>query len=103
ARALQGIAAERGQSLAQLALAWALRDSRVTSVLLGASSVDQLADNLATLDRLELSAAEITEIEPHAVDGGIKLWARSSQGWARPCLARWRLEGSCRSAATAQH
>ncbi|MDQ2623874.1 MAG: L-glyceraldehyde 3-phosphate reductase [Actinomycetota bacterium] len=80
ARALQGIAAERGQSLAQLALAWALRDSRVTSVLLGASSVDQLADNLATLDRLELSAAEITEIEPHAVDGGINLWARSSQG-----------------------
>jgi L-glyceraldehyde 3-phosphate reductase len=62
-RALNGIAAERGQSLAQMALAWTLRDSRVTTTLVGASSVAQLEQNLATLDRLDLSADEIDEIE----------------------------------------
>jgi len=79
ARALQAVADERGQSLAQLALAWALRDPRVTSLLLGASSVSQLEDNLAALDRLALDDDELAAIEPHAVDGGINLWARSSQ------------------------
>jgi len=79
ARALQSIAHARGQSLAQLALAWALRDQRMTSLLLGASSVDQLRDNLAALEKLELDAEELAAIEPHAVDGGINLWARSSQ------------------------
>src|SRR5690554_6179018 len=79
ARALQEIAESRGQSLAQLALAWVLRDERVTSALIGASSVEQLEDNLRTLEKHELSEEEIAAIEPHAVDGGINLWARSSQ------------------------
>ncbi len=77
-RALNDIASRRGQSLAQLALAWALRDPRVTSVLLGASSVRQLEDNVAALGRLELSADELAQIDRHAVDAGVNLWARSS-------------------------
>ncbi|WP_086818635.1 L-glyceraldehyde 3-phosphate reductase [Allokutzneria sp. NRRL B-24872] len=76
-RALNEIAASRGQSLAQLALSWALRDDRVTSVLVGASSVRQLEQNLAALDRLDLSADELTEIDKHAVESGIDLWATS--------------------------
>jgi L-glyceraldehyde 3-phosphate reductase len=78
-RRLNEIAQSRGQSLAQLALAWVLRDERVTSVLIGASSVEQLDDNLATLDNLELSEDELAAIESDAVDSGINLWARSSQ------------------------
>jgi len=78
ARALRAVAEQRGQTLAQLALAWALRDPRVTSVLIGASSVAQLEENLRALENLELSEAEIAAIEPHAVDGGINLWAQSS-------------------------
>ena len=77
-RALDGIAGRRGQSLAQLALAWALRDSRVTSVLIGASSVRQLEDNVGALGNLEFSAEELTEIDGHATDADINLWKRSS-------------------------
>ena len=77
-RALNEIASSRGQSLAQLALAWALRDSRVTSVLVGASSVEQLETNVAAVDRLDLSDDELAAIDEHAVDAGINLWATSS-------------------------
>ena len=78
ARALNEIAAGRGQTLAQLAIAWVLRDSRVTSALIGASSVGQLEQNVAALDGLEFDAGEIEAIEPHAVDGQINIWASSS-------------------------
>ena len=77
-RALNDLAQERGQSLAQLALAWLLRDDRVTSVLIGASSVAQLDDNLAALDNLSFSDDELARIDQHAVDAGINLWANSS-------------------------
>jgi L-glyceraldehyde 3-phosphate reductase len=77
-RALNGIAEQRGQSLAQLALAWALRDPRVTSVLVGASSVGQLEDNVAALDQLDFTDDELAEIDRHAVEGGIDLWRGSS-------------------------
>ncbi len=78
-RALNAIAGERGQSLAQMALAWALRDSRVTSVLIGASSVAQLDDSLGALDRLAFDDAELARIDEHAVDAGINMWARSAE------------------------
>ncbi|HET6944939.1 MAG TPA: L-glyceraldehyde 3-phosphate reductase [Gaiellaceae bacterium] len=77
-RALNELAAGRGQTLAQLALAWALRDERVTSALVGASSVEQLEANVAALDRLALSSDELAEIDRYAVDSGINIWARSS-------------------------
>ena len=77
-RALNDIAASRGQSLAQLALTWALRDERVTSVLIGASSVGQLEANVAALDGPPLTDDEIERIDEHAVDSGIDLWAESS-------------------------
>jgi L-glyceraldehyde 3-phosphate reductase len=77
-RALAEIAAERGQSLAQLALSWALRDRRVTSVLVGASSVAQLEDNVGAVDGPELADEELTLIERHAVESGIDLWRPSS-------------------------
>lgn len=77
-RALNDIAADRGQSLAQLALSWSLRDSRVTSVLIGASSVAQLEANVGALDNLEFSAAELASIDQHAKDSGINLWAEAS-------------------------
>jgi L-glyceraldehyde 3-phosphate reductase len=73
-RALNDIAEKRGQSLAQMALAWALRDPRVTSVLVGASSVGQLEQNVGALDRLDFSDDELASIEQHAVDSGIDLW-----------------------------
>ena len=78
-RALNEIAKRRGQSLAQLAIAWALRDERVTSALLGASSVRQLEQNVAALERADFDAGELAEIDRHAQDGGIDLWAQSSQ------------------------
>src|SRR4051812_23584880 len=78
-RRLNEIAQARGQSLAQLALAWVLRDERVTSVLIGASSVAQLDDNLAVLDNLEISDEELAAIERDAVDSGINLWSASSE------------------------
>jgi L-glyceraldehyde 3-phosphate reductase len=73
-RALNDIAKARGQSLAQMALAWALRDERVTTVLIGASSVRQLDDNLAALDNLDFSADDLSAIDEHAVNVGINLW-----------------------------
>jgi L-glyceraldehyde 3-phosphate reductase len=78
-RRLNEIAQARGQSLAQLALAWVLRDERVTTVLIGASSVEQLDDNLAVVDNLSLSSDELDAIEQDAVDSGINIWARSSE------------------------
>ncbi|MBB5807232.1 L-glyceraldehyde 3-phosphate reductase [Saccharothrix ecbatanensis] len=77
-RALDGIASSRGQSLAQLALTWALRDERVTSVLIGASSVEQLDANVAALDGPPLTDDELERIDEHAVESGIDLWAESS-------------------------
>jgi L-glyceraldehyde 3-phosphate reductase len=77
-RALNDIAARRGQSLAQMALAWTLRDPRITSTLIGASSVEQLEENVAALDRLDLSDEELAEIDRYAVDSEINLWATSS-------------------------
>ena len=73
-RALNDIAQRRGQSLAQMALAWALRDPRVTSVLIGASSVGQLEQNVGALERLDFSDDELAAIDEHAVDSGIDLW-----------------------------
>jgi L-glyceraldehyde 3-phosphate reductase len=78
-RALNAIASDRGQSLAQLALAWTLRDPRVTSTLIGASSVDQLEQNVASLERLDFDDSELAEIDRHAEDAGINLWEPSSQ------------------------
>jgi len=78
-RALNGIAESRGQTLAQMALAWVLRDQRVTSALIGASSVAQLEDNIAALDRLGLSDDELAEIDRYAVAGAINIWAASSE------------------------
>jgi L-glyceraldehyde 3-phosphate reductase len=78
-RALNEIAARRGQSLAQLALAWTLRDPRVTSTLIGASSVEQLEANVAALERPDLSGDELAEIDRYAVDSGINIWAASSE------------------------
>jgi L-glyceraldehyde 3-phosphate reductase len=79
ARALREIARGRGQTLPQLALAWTLRDPRVASALVGASSVAQLDDNLKALDNLAFSPAELAEIDRFAVDGGVNLWATSSK------------------------
>jgi L-glyceraldehyde 3-phosphate reductase len=76
--ALNEIAARRGQSLAQMAVAWVLRDPRVTSALVGASSVEQLEANVAALDRLDFTQDELAEIDRYATDGGINLWAASS-------------------------
>ena len=73
-RALNEIAAGRGQSLAQMALAWVLRDERVTSALIGASSVAQLEDNVAALDRLGFGDEELVEIDRHATDSAINIW-----------------------------
>jgi L-glyceraldehyde 3-phosphate reductase len=77
-RSLNELALRRGQSLAQLALAWTLRDPRVTSTLIGASSVGQLEDSLGALDGLDFTAEELAEIDRFAVEGGVNLWATSS-------------------------
>jgi L-glyceraldehyde 3-phosphate reductase len=77
-RALNDVAARRGQTLAQLALAWTLRDPRVTSTLVGVSSVEQLDANVAAVERLDFSDEELAEIDTHATESGINLWARSS-------------------------
>jgi L-glyceraldehyde 3-phosphate reductase len=77
-RALNEIAHRRGQSLAQLALAWTLRDPRMTTTLVGASSVAQLEDSLRALDNLALSDDELAEIDRYASDSGINIWSRSS-------------------------
>jgi L-glyceraldehyde 3-phosphate reductase len=73
-QALHAIAASRGQSLAQMAIAWVLRDPRVSSALIGASSVAQLEDSAAAIERLSFTAAELAAIDEHAVEGGIDLW-----------------------------
>jgi L-glyceraldehyde 3-phosphate reductase len=77
-RALNQIAQRRGQTLAQMALAWTLRDPRVTSALIGASSVAQLEQNVAAVDKLDFTPGELEEIDRYATDAGINLWAASS-------------------------
>src|SRR3954471_141379 len=77
-RKLNDIARERGQTLAQMAIAWTLRDPRVTSSLIGASSVAQLEDSLGALDNLDFSDDELATIDRHAVEAGINLWKASS-------------------------
>jgi L-glyceraldehyde 3-phosphate reductase len=77
-RALRELALGRGQSLAQMALAWTLRDSRMTSALIGASSVEQLEMNVAALDRLDFLPEELAEIDRYATDSHINIWAASS-------------------------
>jgi L-glyceraldehyde 3-phosphate reductase len=77
-RALHRIAERRGQSLAQMAIAWTLRDPRVTSALVGASSVAQLETNLAAVDKLAFDDDELAEIDRYATEGGINIWASSS-------------------------
>ena len=77
-RALDALAKGRGQTLAQMALAWTLRDPRVTSTLVGASSVAQLEANVGALANLDFSADELAEIDGHATDSGINIWAGSS-------------------------
>jgi L-glyceraldehyde 3-phosphate reductase len=74
-KALADIAESRGQTLAQLALAWVLRDQRVTSALIGASSVEQLEDNVAAVKNLSLTRDELAAIDRHAVEAGINIWA----------------------------
>jgi L-glyceraldehyde 3-phosphate reductase len=78
-RALNDIAAGRGQTLAQLAIAWVLRDPRVTSALIGASSVRQLENSLGALANTSFDEAELRAIDEHAVEGGINLWAGPSE------------------------
>jgi L-glyceraldehyde 3-phosphate reductase len=77
-RALDKIAKARGQTLAQMAIAWVLRDPVVTSALVGASSVEQLEQNIAALDKVEFSTAELAEIDRYATESGINIWAASS-------------------------
>lgn len=78
-RALNGIARMRGQSLPQMALAWVLRDPRVTSALVGASSPEQLTESVAALSNLRFTTEELARIDKDAVEGGVNLWAQSSQ------------------------
>lgn len=85
-RGLAAVAERRGQSLAQLALAWALRDERVTSLVIGASSVAQLDENVAALDRLDFTAEELAEIDRFAGDAGVDLWADARGGGPLPTL-----------------
>jgi L-glyceraldehyde 3-phosphate reductase len=79
-RGLDAIASSRGQTLAQLALAWALRDPRVTSLVIGASSVAQLEQNVGALDHLDFTAEELEAIDELAVDAGVDLWAGARRG-----------------------
>jgi L-glyceraldehyde 3-phosphate reductase len=76
--ALNGIAQRRGQTLAQLALAWTLRDPRMTSTLVGASSVEQLEANVGAIEQVDFTEEELTEIDRYATDADINLWATSS-------------------------
>ena len=78
-RALNEIASSRGQTLAQIALAWVLRDERITSALIGASSVSQLEENLGATRRMDFTADELAAIDSHAVEAGINIWASSSE------------------------
>ena len=78
-RALNEIAARRSQTLAAMALAWTLRDPRMTSTLVGASSVEQLEANVAALDNLDFTDEELAEIDQYATESDINLWAASSE------------------------
>jgi len=78
-RALNEIAKRRGQSLAQMAYAWVLRDPRVTSTLIGASSVAQIRENVAALANMAFSPEELAEIDQYAVEGGVNLWEAPSK------------------------
>ncbi len=84
-RALDKIAKKRGQTLAQMAIAWALRGGRVTTALIGASKPEQVTNSVAALDNLDFTAKELKEIDRHAIDGGVNLWAASAE---RPGPAR---------------
>ena len=77
-RGLNTIAERRGQTLAQMALAWALRDPRVTSAVVGASRWSQIEDSLGALDNIAFSEDELTAIDGYAIEGGLNLWAASS-------------------------
>ncbi|MBO7936861.1 MULTISPECIES: L-glyceraldehyde 3-phosphate reductase [Streptomyces] len=79
-RALNDIAERRGQSLAQMALAWALRDERVTSLVIGASRAEQVEQNVAALTNLSFTAGELAEIDKYAVEGGVDLWRQARTG-----------------------
>jgi L-glyceraldehyde 3-phosphate reductase len=78
-RALNDIARRRGQTLAQMAIAWVLRDPRITSALIGASRPEQIADCIGALEKLEFSPGELDEIDDNAIDSGVNLWAESSR------------------------
>jgi L-glyceraldehyde 3-phosphate reductase len=78
-RHLDAIAKRRGQSLAQMALAWVLRDRRVTSALIGASRPEQVADSVKALDKLAFADEELKEIDRFAVDSGVNLWTKSAE------------------------
>ena len=78
-RRLNAIAGGRGQSLAQMALAWVLRDKRVTCALIGASRPEQVVDAVGALAKPGFSADELKEIDRYAVDAGINLWAKSAE------------------------
>src|SRR5271165_3421105 len=79
ARQLDAIADRRGQTLAQMALAWTLRDKRVTSALIGASGPEQVADGVKALENLAFTAEELKEIDGYAVEGGVNLWRQSAE------------------------
>jgi L-glyceraldehyde 3-phosphate reductase len=77
-RALDRIARERGQTLAQMAIAWVLRQPAITSALIGASRWEQIEECLGALEKLQFSAAELAEIDRHAIEGNLNIWAQSS-------------------------
>jgi L-glyceraldehyde 3-phosphate reductase len=77
-RALNDVAQARGQTLAQMATAWVLRDARVTSALIGASRPEQIVDLAGAMSRLHFSPEELAAIDQHAVEGGINLWQKPS-------------------------
>ena len=81
-RALNEIAQERGQSLAQMAIAWVLRDERITSALIGARNVEQLDNSLDALNHLQFTDAELAEIDLYAQEGSIDLWKGAREGVA---------------------
>ncbi len=81
-RALHDLASSRGQTLAQMAIAWVLRDKRVTSALIGARNVAQLDDSLDSLHKLQFTEAELREIDRHAIDSSIDLWKDAREGTA---------------------
>lgn len=78
-RALNTIAQRRGQTLAQMAIAWVLRGGHVTSALIGASRPEQVVDCVGALGNLDFSEAELAEIDNHAKDGSINIWAKSAE------------------------